>query len=311
MITMALERESLSRVVAVANGKGGVGKTSIATTLAGITAAADYRTLLIDLDPQGNAGEDFGYRRTDQDDDGHGLYAALATGTPLAITIPNVRERVDVISGGEHLIELGAVLTSRLSRQLPISNALASPLAELLDRTDYDLVIIDCPPGEENLQLMALGAARWVIIPSRGDTASLSGMAKIAQRMVQVRDTNPDLEILGVALFGIPNSATRIKRQVTDETAEVLGGVAPLFEATIRNSMSALDARHDGQLIHEFATKMEGEPFWKALRAGKRPSSSGSAPALAGDYAALSHEILTRIHRLEQQGADAEQAVGQ
>ena len=78
-----------------------------------------------------------------------------------------------------------------------------------------------------------------------------------------------------------------------------LGGVAPLFETTIRHSVAATDARARGQLIQEHAATLAGEPFWQALRAGRRPTSPGSAPALAADYAALSHEILLRIAALE------------
>ena len=124
-------------------------------------------------------------------------------------------------------------------------------------------------------------------------------MTRIAQRLVEARDHNRQLELLGVVLFDIASSATRVKREISTEITQALGGVAPLFDNTIRHSIAATDSRRRGLLIHEHAAQLEGEPFWQALREGRRPSSPGSAPALAADYAALAHEILTRISALE------------
>jgi chromosome partitioning protein len=301
MFTMSIERESLSRVIAIANGKGGVGKTSISTSLAGLAAAGGYKILLIDLDPQGNVGEDLGYTGAGSGDEGLGLVQSLIAGSPLQVSIQQVRDGVDVICGGEKLDDLGGILLGRHLRGNAVADLLAQPLAELVDSNEYDLVIIDCPPGEPNLQLLALGAARWLVIPTRGDAASLKGMMRIAQRMAEARVRNPDIELLGVVLFDIAAAATRIRREITDEITEALGQVAPLFDTTIRHSVAAMDARRRGLLVHEHAAQIGGgEPFWKALKEGRRPVSPGSAPALAGDYAALAHEILTRIAALEE-----------
>lgn len=294
-----INRSSLGRVVAVANGKGGVGKTSLVTTMAGVAAAAGYRVLVIDLDPQGNVGEDFGYTGGGQGDDGAGLVGSLVSAGPLEPSIREARAGVDVITGGERLDDLAGVLLSRHRRGDEAADALAGPLSELLDRSEYDIVLIDCPPGEPNLQLLALGAARWLLIPTRGDAASLKGMARIAQRLVQARAHNPGLELLGVVLFDVPSAATRLRREASAQIEEALGGAAPLFERIIRHSVAAADARGRGLLIHEHASLLGGEPFWKALREGRAPTTPGSAPALAGDYAALTHEILTRIAELE------------
>lgn len=296
---MTIERAALSRVVAIGNGKGGVGKTSLATTLAGMAAKAGYEILLIDLDPQGNVGEDLGYTGAGRGDDGLGLVGALTSGSGLQVSLPRIRPGIDVICGGEHLDDLAGLLLSRHRRGTPVADTLAGPLAAYLDQRNYDLVIIDCPPGEPNLQLLALGAARWLIIPTQADAASLKGMSRIAQRLVDARSYNPEVELLGVVLFGMASSATRVKREISAEINQALGGVAPLFESTIRHSVAGIKSRREGLLIHEHAAKMEGEPFWQALREGRRPTNPGSAPALAGDYAALAHEVLTRISALE------------
>jgi cellulose biosynthesis protein BcsQ len=273
-----------------------------------MAAEAGYKILLLDLDPQGNVGEDLGYTGAGLGDEGAGLVASLAAGLPLTVTVPQSRSGIDVISGGERLDDLAGLLLSRHRNGSAVADVLAAPLAVLLDDSDYDLVIIDSPPGEPNLQLLALGAARWLIIPTKGDASSLKGMVRIVQRLVEARTHNPDLELLGVALFDIASSATRLKREISQQITEALGGVAPLFENTIRHSIAATDARGSGLLIHEHAAHLEGEPFWKALREGRRPTSPGTAPALAGDYAALAHEILTRINVLESSGLHTEEA---
>lgn len=296
---MSPDRDALSRVVAIANGKGGVGKTSLTTTLAGMAAAAGYRILIIDLDPQGNVGEDLGYTGAGEGDGGAALVGALAAGVPLAVPVPAVRPGIDVISGGERLDDLAGLLLTRHRNGRAVADVLAEPLGQLLAASEYDLVLIDCPPGEPNLQLLALGAARWLIIPTRGDASSLKGMVRIVQRLVEAREQNPKLELLGVALFGIASSATRIKREISAQITEALGGAAPLFAHTIRHSVAATDARGRGLLVHEHASQLEGEPFWKALREGRKPTSPGAAPALAADYAGLAHEILVRINDLE------------
>lgn len=299
LASVTVNRGALSRVVAIANGKGGVGKTSLATTLAGMAAEAGYKILLIDLDPQGNIGEDLGYTGAGLGDEGAALVGALAAGLPLTVPVSRARPDIDVISGGERLDDLAGLLLSRHRNGQPVADVLAEPLAEMLELNEYDLVIIDSPPGEPNLQLLALGAARWLIIPTRGDASSLKGMLRIVQRLVEARTHNPNLELLGVVLFDIASSATRLKREISKQITDALGGVAPLFENSIRHSIAATDARGNGLLIHEHASKLEGEPFWKALREGRRPASPGTAPALAGDYAALAHEILVRISELE------------
>lgn len=296
-----MNRNSLSRVITVANGKGGVGKTSLATTLAGMAAEAGYQILIIDLDPQGNVGEDLGYTGAGRGDEGAGLVASLVADLPLVVTVQGVRPGIDVISGGDRLDDLAGLLLSRHRGGHAVVDVLAGPLSRLLDTSDYDLVIIDSPPGEPNLQLLALGAARWLIIPTRGDASSLKGMVRIVQRLVEARQHNPTLELLGVVLFGIASSATRVKREISAQITDALGGAAPLFASTIRHSIAATDARGAGLLIHEQAARFEGEPFWKALKEGRKPTSPGAAPALAGDYASLSHEILVRISELEQQ----------
>ncbi len=299
--------------MAVANGKGGVFKTSLVTTLAGLAGMAGYRVLVVDLDPQGNVGDDFGYLRDGRGDGGAGLVRSLMLDDqPLAVTLTEVRQNVDVITGGEQLNDLASLMVARGLRGNLMNGLLAAKLAKYLankgdqlNRTAYDLVLLDCPPGEPTIQLLALTAARWLVIPTKADDASLRGMAKIAARVVEARTENPDLELLGVVLCDILPSATRLRKMAGEKIEEMLGGVAPLFKHVIRNSTSAYTARGSGMLAHEYAESIGAEPFYKALQEGRSPSSAGTAPALAADYALLAQEILTRIAAMEEATDDA------
>ena len=309
--TTTIDRDALGRVIAVANGKGGVFKTSLTTTLAGLAARAELRVLLIDLDPQGNAGEDLGY----DTDGGEALVNSLMLGTahPLQPTIREVRTGVDVISGGEHLNNLAAMLVARGIRGGEVNNLLAASLADMVLRNTnadgdrpYDLILIDCPPGEPTLQLLALCAAKWLLIPTKADRASLNGMAQIASRLVEARQFNETIELLGVVLCDILTSAKKLRRGAEEKINDMLGGVAPLFENVIRNSTSAYNAREAGLLAHEYSEQTSREPFWKALKEGRSPASTGSAPALAEDYVLLADEILRRIAARENEMIESE-----
>jgi chromosome partitioning protein len=300
---MTYNRDRLSRVVAIANGKGGVGKTTVAASIGGLAAAAGYRVLLVDLDPQGNLGDDLGYLEQGRGDDGQALVNALLTGQSLTPVVPGVRENLDVISGGEALTDLGGALFARhhKGRAADSLELLAAALAPVAG--DYDLVLIDTPPIDAQLQNLALAAARWLLIPTKADASSIRGLANIAERVETAHQVNPSLAVLGVILFDVPTSATRIRASAGENIEQILGGAAPLFETTVRNSTAvAREARDRGLLVHELAGRVEGAaPFWKALREGRAPERlPGSAPALADDFVRLVDAILTRISEHEQ-----------
>ena len=293
-------RAALNRTVAITNGKGGVGKTTLAASIGGLAAAAGYRVLMIDLDPQGNLGEDFGYIDGGADDAGESLTISLISSTTLNVTITNARPNLDVICGGDRLDDLGGAMQARSQKGTDSTLILAKSLAPIAD--NYDLIIIDTPPANALMQNLALGAARWAVIPTKADAASIRGLAKIAQRIDSVRDHNPTLEVVGVVLFDVSSSATRVRAGAAANIEQMLDGAVPLFPTTVRSSQAvAREARDKGLLVHELAERVEGaKPFWESLRAGERPERlPGSAPALAADYVALVDSILQRIAELE------------
>ncbi|MDE9364003.1 ParA family protein [Luteipulveratus sp. YIM 133132] len=303
---MADVMRDLARVVTFANGKGGAGKTSTAVNCAGLAAAAGWKTLLVDLDPQGNVGHDLGYYWDGRTDHGQHLVDAIVGGRPLQPVIAGARDNLDVVSGGEVLDDLESVITGRAQRSKQFHTMLADVLAPVAG--SYDLVVIDTPPTRPNLLQLALASTRWIVVPTRADRASIEGLRLLANQIVTARATNPHVEILGSVLFDVSIAATAVRRNASDDITTALDGAAPLFEAVIRHGESAaVEAREKGLLVYELAERVDSaEPYWKALKEGRKPTRlPGSAPALAEDYVLLCQEILTRIDRIESNEASA------
>lgn len=315
---------TLSRVVAVINGKGGVLKTSIVANVAGCLASSGMRILAIDLDISGNLKLDLGMVAADQDDAGKGIVDAVWNGSPLRV-VPDVRPNLDFVFGGRGLEMLGQLAKSAMAEDLPtgsVAGEFAARLGELSDY--YDLILLDCPPGNGELQDMALAATRWVLIPTKTDQASWDGLLGVGPRVKRARQVNPALGYLGVVVTAHNPAATRVRRNTKARLDEV-GDTVPLLETSIRHSETAAhDCRSRGQLAHELARDaiVSRAQRLEALSARRRaddergnviafPSAlSGTADSLAGDYMNLAQEICQRISSAETAGASA-QAGGQ
>lgn len=307
------QRHALRRVIAVANDKGGVGKTSIATNLSGLLAAAGLRVLLIDLDDQANTGEDLGYTYTGDGDQGLGAMQAITTGTPLT-PIKDVRERLDVVPAGQFTTDLAHVLDGRRQRDGAdaVIDSLASSLAPIAER--YDVVIIDCPPKVRAMQEMALGAARWLLSPTKSDASSRKAIGQIAERFVAARAHNETLDLLGVVIFGSGASAKRLREETTREIAADLGASDMVFTAYIRHAEApAAQARNTGRLIHELEEHAANQvPWYQRLRHKDQEQASASTDTpvatsvknLAGDYQALAEQLISRLEDAERTAAE-------
>lgn len=293
-----LDRSPLARVLAIHNGKGGAFKSSIAANLSGIVAEAGYRVLLIDLDPQGNCGEDLGY--TDHADDGAALRASLEFGTPLKPTL-EARSSLFVVAGGRALRKLKVGPVQRPLDMLAVS---LIPVAD-----EYDLVILDTPPGGWSTIEMAMGAARYLIIPSAFDRSSIKGLEDVAVVVEEARGENPMLTLLGALLVQVGTNHKTIRTRALAGLTHSLGGDELMFDTKIRYApKTAQDSRDRGLLAHELAAQVQGRPFWDFLRSGEKvPDRAESAPGLASDYVALTDEILKRIHDEENRLATHEE----
>jgi cellulose biosynthesis protein BcsQ len=291
----------IARTVAIAQGKGGVGKTSVTSNVGGLAALAGLRTLIIDLDPQGNMARDLGM----EPDNGQQLLSALVSGTDLPVVL-NVRDKLDVVPGGPEVADLGGLMYSRAARGgATLAMALHASLDRLAD--DYDLILIDTPPGEKTLVEAALGVAAAVLIPTRADDASLDGLARVAERFTVARTLNPDLRLAGVLLFAVGARSRRLETSVRRSITEIVGNAAPIFEARVRHLESAaVDARRAGLLAHELegAVVQDRRVRLAALRAGTTPGTGllvRNAEGLASDYEAVTRELLTRLAQIEQE----------
>lgn len=300
MVSLAWSHDQLSRVIAVVNGKGGVGKTSLVANLAGLYAAGESRVLVVDLDPQGNLGNDLGYLGAGRGDEGESLVSAVSNGHAM-VPLRNERPNLDVVPGGPQLEELAQALREDVLPEGGVEHFAAS-LAQIAE--DYDLVLIDCPPGIDALQKAALAAARWVIIPTKSDDASRAGLRMVAQRFAHVRENyNPGLALLAVVLFGVNSSAKRVSAQVREDLTADLGLPGIVCETTIRHvEAAAYDARKRGQLVHELERDVASAPKWhERFKTGKKPETlAASAGSLASDYQRLAEEIIDRIAEAEQ-----------
>jgi chromosome partitioning protein len=296
----------MRRVVAIANGKGGVGKTTLTAGLAGQVAAAGSRVLVVDTDPQGNLGRDLGYELQD----GSALSLAITHGLPLQVT-RNVRDRLDVVPGGPALWDVSPAFTSRGARGASLPG-LRKAIDQIQPETgidDYDLVLIDTPPGEPILQELVFAASDYLIIPTRSDEASLDGLVVVAQRFAAARAVNPRLTLLGVVLFGVRAGSTRLLSRVQSALDDTLGGAAPVLNTSIRYLESAaVDMRSRGLLPYELEqvhSKDKSERLERLRRGDKADngqsllSRNTSTAKLAGDYADLADEILTAMGRRE------------
>lgn len=286
-------------MVVFGQGKGGVGKTSVAANVSGLAAAAGHHVLAVDLDQQANLGRDLGYPTGD----GEQLLDALEGKAPLPV-LTDVRRNLDVVPGGP---AVGDAPGRALLRAARTGGDLADGLYAALKPVvaDYDLVIIDTPPGERALVEAALVVASYLVIPTRADEASIDGLELLAQRIAAVRRRNPDLRLLGVVMFAVNARSKRLTDGTRAAIGELLGGVAPVFTARIRHLESAaVDARRQGLLIHELepVASRAAKGRLAALRAKQRPVDEllvRDVSGLAADYEALATEILVRIAELE------------
>jgi len=224
--------------VAIANQKGGVGKTTSAINLATALAAAGWRTLLIDLDPQGNASTGIGVGAPDRCSSSYDLLMGEASLAEVAMhtRIPGldlVPATVD-LSGAE--VELVAV-DSRADR---LRAALNTPAANAA----YDICFIDCPPSLGLLTLNALTAADRLLVPLQCEFFALEGLSQLLQTVEKVQQRfNADLGIIGIALTMF-DRRNRLTDQVSDDVRSCLGAL--VFETAIPRNVRLSEAPSHG-----------------------------------------------------------------
>lgn len=298
------------RVVAVANNKGGVKKTSVVVNVAGQLAAAGLKVLIVALDTQHeNAATDLGYLQ--RSDHGESLAAALIDGTDTVVVVDDVRPRLDVVADGPALESVVRDHYGKVGRGERSDDDACSLLRPALatHAPRYDLVLLDCPPGHRVLVDAALGSARWVLIPTATDLGSIRSMEGTARAFMAARTRNPTLALLGVLLTGSGTTATTAREHARTDIDAIFGGHAPLFDSFVRHAESpATAARSRGLLAHELErveldTKTS-QPWYTMLRRGGRPGDSRrvwttNSAGLSEDYQRVTRELTDRLAAAE------------
>jgi chromosome partitioning protein len=244
-----------ARVLTVANQKGGVGKTTTAVSLAAALASVGSRVLLVDLDPQGNATSGVGLRVQQGQAT---IYDVLVSDLDLVDAIePTSVRNLFVVPATIDLAGAEIELVSAFSREQKLRRALESV------RTDFDIVLIDCPPSLGLLTVNALSAADGVVVPIQCEYYALEGLGALQRNAELIKaNLNPTLEVTGFVMT-MMDGRTRLSQQVVDEVVNHFGD--RVFDTRIPRSVRLAEAPSFGQPITVFDPSSKGAKAYRAL----------------------------------------------
>jgi chromosome partitioning protein len=265
----------MSRVLAVVNQKGGVGKTTTAINLSAGLALEGLRCLLIDCDPQANSTGGYGFSRDEERDSTYDVLLGQATiaGAALQTEI----ESLKLVPSSKNLIGANVELIQVERRSYRLKDAVDAV------RADYDYILLDCPPALDLLTLNSLVAADRLLVPMQAEYFALEGISELMNTLERVREAfNPGLEIEGV-LLTMYDDRTNLAQQVTENLREFFK--EKLLKTAIPRNVRLAEAPSYGKPVLLYDPKSRG----------------------AESYAELTRELLRR-HEVESPKAKARKA---
>jgi chromosome partitioning protein len=228
-------RSNDTKIVAVVNQKGGVGKTTTTINLAASMVAEGLRVLIIDLDPQGNASTGLGIDANARE---LTTYELLLEDIPLGDVIQKTQTvGLEIVPATVDLSSADIELMSNEKRSFLLHDALCQPL---MDEFEYDFILIDCPPSLNLLTVNAMVAAHSVLVPLQSEFFALEGLSQLMLTIREVRQTaNPDLRIEGVVLT-MYDARNNLSQQVESDARENLGDI--VFQTKIPRNVRVSEA---------------------------------------------------------------------
>lgn len=264
------------RSIAVANQKGGVGKTTTSVNLAVALARRGARVCLLDLDPQAHASLHLGVQAGEQ---GCSAYDVLVGGRPLADAMVPAGANLTVVPAHIDLSAVEMALAAKPGREAVLRQRIAadprcSAAAGAADT--FDFMVVDCPPSLGLLSLNAMAAVDEVLLPLQPHFLALHGLSKLLQTIELVADqVNPRLRLLGVVLC-MQDAGTRLAHEIGRDVAAFFAGAegghpawsgGRLFAARIRRNIRLAEAPSFGQSIFDYAPDSHGAEDYAALAA--------------------------------------------
>src|SRR3982075_852755 len=249
------------RILALANQKGGVGKTTTAINLGTALAAIGERVLIVDLDPQGNASTGLGIDRRSRS---CSTYDVLIGEAPLRdAVVPTAVPRLHIAASTMDLSGLELELGSTKDRAFRLRDAIAALNHNVIEPADYTYVLIDCPPSLNLLPVNPMAASDAILVPLQCEFFALEGLSQLLQTVEQVRTTlNPNLSIHGIVLTMF-DSRNNLSNQVVADVREFMG--AKVYNTMIPRNVRVSEAPSYGKPVLVYDLKCVGSEAYLKL----------------------------------------------
>ncbi len=249
------------RILALANQKGGVGKTTTAINLGTALAAIGERVLIVDLDPQGNASTGLGIDRRNRN---CSTYDVLIGEAPLRdAVVPTAVPRLHIAASTMDLSGLELELGATRDRAFRLRDAIVALNTNVTPETDYTYVLIDCPPSLNLLTVNAMAASDAILVPLQCEFFALEGLSQLLQTVEQVRTTlNPNLSIHGIVLTMF-DSRNNLSNQVVADVRQFMG--SKVYNTMIPRNVRISEAPSYGKPVLVYDLKCVGSEAYLKL----------------------------------------------